>query len=570
MRGGPGIHRKQFSHHHRPFAADLEPAAGRHHARLPLRDRGRRTRDRTSRHARSARPSPSQFRHRRRPNPYTRRSLERRRRSRIRPRSCRRDADPPRPRDERLAHRADRIFGRRRAAIKGARPDIGNHRLALTPLRPGCRRSRPGNSWRAPRTPSAARRPCPRCRISRTCAVISTAADLARRLARDAEAVCRHYLSKGRRSGRYWIVGDVQNTPGRSLYVRLSGPDYGPGAAGHWTDAASGEHGDLLDLIALNRDLPRLTEAMDEARLFLAQPRPAISRPIRPARAQAIAGSPKLPAACSMPAIPVPGHARGSLSARPWHHGSARLARAALSSVGLLPRRRGVRDSSNGPPCSPPSPRRTAPSPAFSAPGSTAYVRPRLRLPIPVVRSVICSATRSASAPHPTPRRRRRHRDDAGAQIGPAGSAHGGRFVRQPPRRVSTCPASCAASMLPATTIRPVSRRSNGCANAIPTSMSASSCRCTPISTTISAPSALTQCGHGLPISSIPPTACGISSIAVHLCPAEFGCSAGRKKGGGCGGAVPWPERCRASGLPSGDRPEAPGGGSFLRREPPP
>ena len=66
--------------------------------------------------------------------------------------------------------------------------------------------------------------------------MISAAADLARRLARDTEAVCRHYLSKGRRSGRYWIIGDVQNTPGRSLYVRLSGPDYGPGAAGKWTE----------------------------------------------------------------------------------------------------------------------------------------------------------------------------------------------------------------------------------------------------------------------------------------------------------------------------------------------
>ena len=105
--------------------------------------------------------------------------------------------------------------------------------------------------------------------------MISAAADLARRLARDAEAVCRHYLSKGRRSGRYWIAGDVQNTPGRSLYVRLQGPDYGLGAAGKWTDAATGEHGDLLDLIALNRDLPGLREAIDEARLFLALPRPA-------------------------------------------------------------------------------------------------------------------------------------------------------------------------------------------------------------------------------------------------------------------------------------------------------
>jgi hypothetical protein len=108
--------------------------------------------------------------------------------------------------------------------------------------------------------------------------VISAASDLARRLARDAEAVCRHYLSKGHRSGRYWIIGDVQNTPGRSLYVRLQGPDYGPGAAGKWTDAATGEHGDLLDLIALNRNLPRLGDTLDEARSFLALPRPNLLR----------------------------------------------------------------------------------------------------------------------------------------------------------------------------------------------------------------------------------------------------------------------------------------------------
>src|SRR6516164_869967 len=113
--------------------------------------------------------------------------------------------------------------------------------------------------------------------------MISAPAELARRLARDAEAVCRHYLSKGRRSGRYWIIGDVQITPGRSLYVRLSGPDYGHGAAGKWTDAATGEHGDLLDLIARNRDFPRFVDAMHEARAFLALPHPAaIIRP--PAR----------------------------------------------------------------------------------------------------------------------------------------------------------------------------------------------------------------------------------------------------------------------------------------------
>ena len=64
----------------------------------------------------------------------------------------------------------------------------------------------------------------------------SPAADLARRLARNAEAVCRRYLSNGHREGRYWLVGDVSNTRGRSLFVRLSGPDHGKGAAGKWTD----------------------------------------------------------------------------------------------------------------------------------------------------------------------------------------------------------------------------------------------------------------------------------------------------------------------------------------------
>jgi hypothetical protein len=98
--------------------------------------------------------------------------------------------------------------------------------------------------------------------------------DLARRLAREAEAVCRHYLPHGRRCGRYWVTGDIDDTPGRSLYVRLSGPDSGPGAAGRWSDAATTEHGDLLDLIGRRRHLPRLSDAIGEARAFLALPRP--------------------------------------------------------------------------------------------------------------------------------------------------------------------------------------------------------------------------------------------------------------------------------------------------------
>ena len=95
--------------------------------------------------------------------------------------------------------------------------------------------------------------------------------DLARRLAERAEVVCRHYLSNGRRSGNYWLVGDVNNTPGRSLFVRLTGRQSGRGVAGKWTDSATGQHGDLLDVIQLSRGLA-YSDAADEARRFLSLP----------------------------------------------------------------------------------------------------------------------------------------------------------------------------------------------------------------------------------------------------------------------------------------------------------
>jgi hypothetical protein len=119
----------------------------------------------------------------------------------------------------------------------------------------------------------------------------SAASEISRRLAREAEAVCRHYLSNGRRQGRYWIVGDVGNTPGRSLYVRLTGPLDGPGAAGNWTDAALCQHGDLLDLIRATLRLSSLGEAMDEARCFLSLPQ-RDPRPREPV-AKAPTGSPE-------------------------------------------------------------------------------------------------------------------------------------------------------------------------------------------------------------------------------------------------------------------------------------
>ena len=62
------------------------------------------------------------------------------------------------------------------------------------------------------------------------------AAELAHRLAREAETVCRHHLSNGRRVGDYLQVGDVRNTPGRSMLVRLKGVDAGGRQAGKWTE----------------------------------------------------------------------------------------------------------------------------------------------------------------------------------------------------------------------------------------------------------------------------------------------------------------------------------------------
>jgi hypothetical protein len=100
------------------------------------------------------------------------------------------------------------------------------------------------------------------------------AAELAHRLAREAEAVCRHYLSNGRRIGNYWQVGDVKNAAGRSMFVRLKGPHSGKGAAGKWTDAATGEHGDLLDVIRESCGLVGFRDVADEARRFLSLPRP--------------------------------------------------------------------------------------------------------------------------------------------------------------------------------------------------------------------------------------------------------------------------------------------------------
>ena len=48
------------------------------------------------------------------------------------------------------------------------------------------------------------------------------ATEIAAALSVRAEDVCRRYLLRGRKQGRYWTVGDTNGAKGRSLFVRLA------------------------------------------------------------------------------------------------------------------------------------------------------------------------------------------------------------------------------------------------------------------------------------------------------------------------------------------------------------
>lgn len=120
-----------------------------------------------------------------------------------------------------------------------------------------------------------------------------SASELARRLGDHAEAVCREYLSNGHRSGNHWIVGDVRNTRGRSMHVRLK--SNAKGLAGKWVDEATTEFGDLLDVIRESCGLNEFRDVANEARRFLAMPEPEPQfRPSGAQRQPAVArGSPE-------------------------------------------------------------------------------------------------------------------------------------------------------------------------------------------------------------------------------------------------------------------------------------
>ncbi len=71
------------------------------------------------------------------------------------------------------------------------------------------------------------------------------AGEIARMLAPHAAAIAAELLPRGRRDGQEWRCGSIAGEPGDSLAVHLSG-----GKAGVWSDFATGELGDALDLVA--------------------------------------------------------------------------------------------------------------------------------------------------------------------------------------------------------------------------------------------------------------------------------------------------------------------------------
>ena len=232
---------------------------------------------------------------------------------------------------------------------------------------------------------------------------MTSAAVLARRLARDAEAVCRHYLSNGRRSGRYWVAGDVIEHPGPQ-----------PLCAAHRSRLRSGccrqmdrcRNGSARR--SVGPDPPQSRSSAACARRWTRRPFswrcPDTSGAEKPRRRPAT--RPRPPAVCSAPDArsqvrkPKPISALGAspVISIGWRCVFTR------GSGTARPRRRPLKPGRH---CLPPSPIPVAGSPASSAPGSIATGPTRRRSPIRAAPSVIFSATASVSALPSLPPRKR-------------------------------------------------------------------------------------------------------------------------------------------------------------------
>jgi len=108
------------------------------------------------------------------------------------------------------------------------------------------------------------------------------AADMAAMLARQVEAVAVMLLPGGKRQGHEWCAGSIGGEAGSSLKVHMTGHK-----AGVWSDFATGQSGDLIDLWAAARGLD-MRQTLAEVRDYLGvreqrieNPRRVFSKPSR-------------------------------------------------------------------------------------------------------------------------------------------------------------------------------------------------------------------------------------------------------------------------------------------------
>ncbi len=101
--------------------------------------------------------------------------------------------------------------------------------------------------------------------------------ELAAELARRAPALVAELLPHGHREGAEWRCGSLDGEAGKSLAVHLFGS-----RAGVWSDFASGEAGDALDLVAAVRSGRNMRDAMAWARAWLGRPEQAAPARVAP------------------------------------------------------------------------------------------------------------------------------------------------------------------------------------------------------------------------------------------------------------------------------------------------
>lgn len=76
----------------------------------------------------------------------------------------------------------------------------------------------------------------------------------------DVENICRKLLGNGKKVKNDWVVGDADNTSGKSMKVTLTGEK-----AGLWFDHAEGKGGDMIGLVWRVKGLKSFAEAKSEA-----------------------------------------------------------------------------------------------------------------------------------------------------------------------------------------------------------------------------------------------------------------------------------------------------------------